>query len=179
MKCNKVIVSFVLCMVIFIKMANAVSLEKYTLGDIPVPKSFHKVTPKVDITENSIYPVINEFENNMLSHIDPLSFERNFTNTIPKYKYLQFITELDPKEVFNFYKSFYESLKGGKGYSEMHYSVLEGDPPSQCKNNEIVYYTIKINTSVGGNRYLYFSISAFKRNPDEKTEVYIFNYEKE
>ena len=181
MKYLKIMILIFSCLAVSVRPASARALEKYDLNTIPVPESFHEVSSKTDITEHSIYPLIKEFENSILSHIDPLSFEREFGemqgDSLPGYDFMQFNTEMHPKDIFGFYKVFYENLTGGKSYSEMHYDASAGDSPSLCKNNEIVYYVIKISTNIG-SKDLYYSISAFRNIYDKQTEVYIFTYEK-
>lgn len=159
------------------KITYGQSLETYNLETLPIPETFNTVSSKIDITEHPIYPIIKDFENSILSHIDPLSFEREFTDRVPEYDFIQFNTEMQPQDIFEFYQEFYKNLDGGKSYSEVHFDTSAGDSPSMCKNNEIAYYTIKIGTSIGPEE-LYFSISAFKDAPDNQTDVYIFTYKK-
>lgn len=109
--------------------------------------------------------------------MDPFSFERDSGNTPLDYDFLQFQTEIHPKQIFEFYKDFYGNLDGGKSYSEMHYDTLNGDSSSMCENNEIVYYTIKIGTMLD-SKELNFSVSAFRADSNSQTEVYIFTYKK-
>ncbi len=180
MKYIKKAMSLIMFLTCFIALGNvsyARTLEEYDLNSFPVPEGLSAVNEKIDITENAIYSVTKDFANSILSHIDPLSFERDFGNTPPEYEFLQFETQMHPQEIFGFYKDFYGNLAGGKSFSEMHYDVAAGDSVSMCKNNEIVYYTVKIGTNID-SQDLYFAVSAFKVASEEKTEVYLLRYKK-
>ena len=174
------VILFVLLLVVLVRVfffpapaqcPHAQDLKSFSLETFPRPAGLLLAQPQLDITQHPIYELMGQPAYPYFSDMDPFFTSRTLASEGPgtDYTFLQFTTDLSPKEVNQFYEDLFFSEPFTRTTLHLDEDTFPDTMPPDEKP-EVVFYRVSIESEDQ-----HFEISIFRQTPDALTVVYVFH----